>query len=66
MDTLHVLLAERILIIANLNLPDLSAQDLLAALSPQGVAVPLVVVAEKGDERRAVQAFRLGAMDALL
>jgi DNA-binding response OmpR family regulator len=54
------------LIIANVNLPDLSAQDLLAALASQGLTSPLVVVAEKGQEQRAIQAFRLGATDALL
>lgn len=54
------------LIIANLDLPDLGGKDVLAALSSQGVSAPLVVIAEKGDERRAIQAFRLGAADALL
>jgi DNA-binding response OmpR family regulator/putative methionine-R-sulfoxide reductase with GAF domain len=53
------------LIIANLNLPDLSGKDLLTALSSTGVMVPLVVVAEKGQERGVIQAFRLGAVDAL-
>lgn len=38
------------LIIANLNLPDLSGKDLLTALTSTGVMVPLVVVAEKGQE----------------
>jgi two-component system, OmpR family, KDP operon response regulator KdpE len=54
------------LIIANLNLPDLGGKDVLAALSAQGVTAPLVVIAEKGEERRAIQAFRLGAVDAIL
>jgi DNA-binding response OmpR family regulator len=54
------------LIIANLNLPDLGGKDVLAAISAQGVIAPLVVIAQKGDERRAIQAFRLGAVDALL
>lgn len=53
------------LIIANLNLPDLSGNDLLTALMSQGIRVPLVVVAEKGDEQRVIQAFRLGAADAI-
>ena len=38
------------LLIANLNLPGLNAKDLLVALTSQGVNVPLVVVAEKGQE----------------
>jgi DNA-binding response OmpR family regulator len=53
------------LIIANLNLPGLSGKDLLAALSSQNVSSPLVVVAEKGQEQDVIQAFRLGAVDAL-
>jgi len=53
------------LIVANLNLPGLSGKDLLAALASQGIQVPLVVVAEKGEEQGVIQAFRLGAVDAL-
>jgi DNA-binding response OmpR family regulator len=53
------------LIIANLNLPGLSGKDLLAALAAQSVSSPLVVVAEKGEEQSVIQAFRLGAVDAL-
>src|SRR5512135_3017753 len=53
------------LIIANLNLPGLSGKDLLTALTSQGVNAPLVVVAEKGQEQSVIQAFRLGAVDAL-
>jgi len=53
------------LIVANLNLPGLSCKDLLAALASQGIQVPLVVVAEKGEEQGVIQAFRLGAVDAL-
>jgi len=53
------------LIIINLNLPGLSGKDLLTALASQGVAAPLVVVAEKGQEPSVIQAFRLGAVDAL-
>ncbi len=53
------------LIIANLNLPGLSGKDLLTALTSQGIEAPLVVVAEKGQEQSVIQAFRLGAVDAL-
>lgn len=53
------------LIVANLNLPGLSAKDLLTALSSQGISSPLVVVAEKGQEQSVIQAFRLGAVDVL-
>lgn len=53
------------LLIANLNLPDLNARDLLVALSSQGIEVPLVVIAGKGQEEDILQAFRLGAVDYL-
>ncbi len=53
------------LIIANLNLPGLSGKDLLTALTSQGIEAPLIVVAEKGQEQSVIQAFRLGAVDAL-
>ncbi len=48
-----------------MNLPGLSGKDLLTALSSQGISAPLVVVAEKGQEQSVIQAFRLGAVDAL-
>jgi GAF domain-containing protein len=38
---------------------------LLVALSSQGINVPLVVIAEKGQEEDILQAFRVGAMDYL-
>lgn len=54
------------LIITNLDLPDLGGKDVLAAISSQGVTAPVVVIVGKGEEKRAIQAFRLGAADALL
>lgn len=51
------------LIIANLNLPGLSAKDLIVALSSQGVNTPVLVIANKGQEQDIIQAFRLGAAD---
>lgn len=54
------------LIIANMNLPGLSAKDLLIALASQGVTTPLLVIARKGQEQEIIQAFRLGAADYLL
>lgn len=53
------------LLIANLNLPGLNARDLLVALSSQGIDVPMVVIARKGQEEDILQAFRLGAIDYL-
>jgi len=54
------------LILANLNFfPGLSGKDMLAALSSQGVKSPVIVIAEKGQETDAIQAFRLGASDVI-
>lgn len=54
------------LIIADLNLPGLSAKDLIVALASQGVNTPMMVIAKKGQEQDIIQAFRLGAADYLL
>lgn len=54
------------LIIADLNLPGLSAKDLIVALASQGVNTPMMVIANKGQEQDIIQAFRLGAADYLL
>lgn len=62
----HAVQAPPDLIIANLNLPGLSAKDLLIALASQGVNTPLMVIAGKGQEQDIIQAFRLGAADYIL
>ena len=54
------------LIIVDLNIPGLSAKDMLVALTAQGVNTPLLVIASKGQEQDVIQAFRLGAADYLL
>jgi GAF domain-containing protein/CheY-like chemotaxis protein len=51
---------------ANLDLPGLSAKDLMVALASQGIHTPLLVIAGKGQEQDIIQAFRLGAADYLL
>lgn len=53
------------LILANINLPGLSGKDLLAAVSSQNIKSPVIVIAEKGQETDAIQAFRLGATDVM-
>lgn len=53
------------LILADLDLPDLSAKDFLAALRAQRREIPVVVVAPENRERDIIQSFRLGAMDYL-
>jgi DNA-binding response OmpR family regulator len=54
------------LIIADLNLPGLSGKDMLVAFSSQGISTPVIVMAEKGEEPKVIQAFRLGASDYFL
>jgi len=53
------------LLIVNLNLPDLSGKDLLTALLSQGAHFPVIVIAENGQEKDAIHAFRLGAADVM-
>jgi len=53
-------------LIANLSLPGLSGKDLLVALASQGINIPTIVIAEKGQESNIIQAFRLGASDYLM
>jgi len=53
-------------ILANLNLPGLGAKDLLVALSSQGIRMPVIVLAERGQEQHVIQTFRLGAFDYLM
>jgi DNA-binding response OmpR family regulator len=54
------------LVIADLNLPGLSGKDLLVALNSQGIQVPVIVIAEKGQENKVIQAFRLGGTDYMM
>jgi DNA-binding response OmpR family regulator len=54
------------LIIADLNLPGLSAKDMLVAFAAQGITTPVLVVANQGQEQDIIQSFRLGAADYLL
>lgn len=61
----HALQTPADLILADLNLAGLSGKDMLVALTSQGIRAPVIVIAEKGQEADAIQAFRLGAADAL-
>lgn len=54
------------LIISDVNLPGLSGKDLLVALNAQGLKMPTIVIAKRGDENTVIQSFRLGATDYLL
>ena len=54
------------LVIVSLNLPGLNGKDLLVALSSQGLLIPMIVIAGKGQENKVIQSFRLGASDYML
>ncbi len=54
------------IVVADLNLPDLSGKDLLVALMSQGIDTPVIIIAQQGMESDMIQAFRLGATDYLL
>ena len=53
-------------ILIDLELPGLSGKDLLLGLASQGVETPVIVIARRGKEADAIQAFRLGASDYLI
>jgi PAS domain S-box-containing protein len=54
------------LLLVNLHLPDMTGEDLLRALRERSQAIPHIIVAEHGDERRAAQQLRAGALDYLM
>jgi DNA-binding response OmpR family regulator len=54
------------LVIADLNLPGLNGRDLLVAFNSQGLQAPMIVIAQKGQESKVIQSFRLGASDYML
>lgn len=54
------------LIISDLDLPGLSGKDLVVALASQGISIPVIMIAKKGEEANIVHAFRVGAVDYLL
>ena len=53
-------------IIADLSLPGLSAQDMIVALTAQNIHTPVIALARQGDDTHITQAFRLGASDLLI
>ena len=54
------------LIITNLNPPGLSGKDLIVALASRWITIPIIVIANKGQETAILQALRLGAVDFLI
>lgn len=53
-------------LILDLRLAGLSGRDVLAALHAQAIDLPVILLADEGAEREALQAFRLGAKDYIV
>jgi DNA-binding response OmpR family regulator len=53
-------------VIGSLTLPGLTAKEMLVALRAQGLESPVIVTAPEGQDKLALQAFRLGARDYLM
>jgi DNA-binding response OmpR family regulator len=53
-------------IILDLDLEGLKGQDVMAALNAQAVDVPIIAIANRGQERALLDAFRLGAKDYIM
>lgn len=54
------------LVIANLNSTGLSGKDLLVAFTAQNFNFPVIILANKEQERKVIRTLRLGAADYLL
>jgi two-component system NtrC family sensor kinase len=61
----HVMTFKPDIVIASLTLLGLSAKEILVALRSQGLESLVIVTAPEGQEKAALQAFRLGAKDYL-
>lgn len=51
------------LIIVNLAMPGLTGQDMLVGIQQKHYTGPIIVMTERGNEKKAIDAFRLGATD---
>jgi|SRR5271157_426218 len=54
------------LVMVDLTLPGLNGKDLLVAMDSEGLQIPVIVIAKKGQEQKVIQAFRLGGTDYLV
>ena len=61
----HIMTFHPDIVIASLTLLGLSAKEILVALRAQGLESLVIVTAPEGQEKAALQAFRLGAKDYL-
>jgi PAS domain S-box-containing protein len=54
------------LLLLSLKLPDMTGEEFVQAIEERKQAVPFIVVAGHGDERRAAQMLKCGALDYLM
>jgi PAS domain S-box-containing protein len=66
LDTISKCAAPIDLLLVDLQLPDMTGQDLLAALVAQNQSLPYIVLAEHGQEKRAAKHLKAGAVDYLM
>ena len=55
-----------LVLVLDLQLPDMPGREIVAALSARGMARPFVVMTGQGDERQAVAMMKMGASDYLV
>ena len=54
------------LVLVDINLEGLSVKDLLVAIKFQNMDLPVIIIAEKGQESQVIQSFKLGGTDYLM
>ena len=64
LDWLHA--NDATLVLLDLNLPDMTGQELLSLLGKRGLSVPFIVVSDMDDVKLTVEMMQLGAMDFIL
>ena len=55
-----------LVLVLDLQLPDMPGREIVAALSARGITRPFVVMTGQGDERQAVAMMKMGAADYLV
>jgi two-component system response regulator len=55
-----------LVLILDINLPDMTGRDIIKILIERGYSVPFIVMTGYGDERTAVEMMKLGARDYLI
>src|SRR5947209_6471909 len=62
----HLAVGPADLFLLGLQLPDMTGEDLLRKLAEKNQSTPYIVLAEHGDEKRAADLLRAGAVDYVM